>query len=105
MKHIFKLTLLLLCGVCLFTACDDDRDSNPTLAQPTSFTLNSPSYAQSLVDLATTTSHSHGHSQTMAASPWQQYILHKYHSQAASTHHMLRNLPTRVVKLFAITLN
>ena len=56
MKHIFKLTLLLLCGVCLFTACDDDRDSNPTLAQPTSFTLNSPSYAQSLVDLATTTS-------------------------------------------------
>jgi len=56
MKKIIMSSLLLLCSACLFTACDDDRDSNPTLLQPTSFTLNSPSYAASLVDLATTSS-------------------------------------------------
>jgi len=55
MKKIIKSTLLLLCSVCLFTACDSDRDSNPTLIQPSSFVLNTPGYASQLIDLATTT--------------------------------------------------
>lgn len=53
MKNILKSTLLLLCSICLFTACDDDNDSNPTLQQPTTFTLNTPSYAATAIDLAT----------------------------------------------------
>lgn len=55
MKNILKSTLLLLCSICLFTACDDDNDSNPTLQQPTTFKLNLPSYAAIDVDLATST--------------------------------------------------
>lgn len=55
MKNIFKSSLLLLCGVCLFTACEDDNDSNPTLQQPTTFVLNTPAYAASAIDLATST--------------------------------------------------
>lgn len=55
MKNILKSTLLLLCSICLFTACDDDNDSNPTLQQPTTFKLNVPSYAETNVDLATST--------------------------------------------------
>jgi len=55
MKKILKSTLLLLCGIGLFTACADDRDSNPTLQQPTTFVLNSPAYATSNIDLATST--------------------------------------------------
>ena len=33
MKNIFKSSLLLLCSVCLFAACADDNDSNPTLVK------------------------------------------------------------------------
>ena len=33
---------MLLGMVLVFTACEDDRDSNPTLIQPTTFTLNNP---------------------------------------------------------------
>lgn len=55
MKKILKSTLLFLCAIGLFTACADDRDSNPTLLQPTSFVLNTPSYATSNIDLATST--------------------------------------------------
>lgn len=55
MKNIFKSSLLLMCSVCLFTACDDDNDSNPTLLKPTEFVLNTPAYAASAVDLATST--------------------------------------------------
>lgn len=55
MKKILKSTLLLLCGIGLFTACADDRDSNPTLQQPTTFVLNTPAYSTSNVDLATST--------------------------------------------------
>lgn len=54
MKKIIKSVLFLLCSVCLFTACDEDRDGNPTITQPTSFVLNTPSYASSLIDLETT---------------------------------------------------
>ena len=44
---------MLLSMALVFTACDDDRDSNPTLVQPTSFTLNNP--VNTLVDLAEST--------------------------------------------------
>lgn len=53
-KKIFS-ALLLMSGMCLFTACQDDNDSNPVALQPTSFVLNEPSYAQSLVDLENST--------------------------------------------------
>ena len=55
MKNIFKSTLLLLCSVCLFTACEDDNDSNPTLVIPSTFHLNTPAYAQANIDLASST--------------------------------------------------
>lgn len=38
----------------LFTACSDDNDSNPTLIQPSEFTLNTPAYVNETVDLSTT---------------------------------------------------
>lgn len=52
MKKILKSTLLLLCGVCFLTACSDDNDSNPTVLNPSTFTLNTPAYAAANVDLA-----------------------------------------------------
>lgn len=52
MKKIFQSALMLLCGICLFTACADDNDSNPTYMSPGSFILNEPSYASSNIDLA-----------------------------------------------------
>jgi len=42
MKKIFLSSLMMLCAVCLFTACSDDNDSNPTLVQPSTFVLNEP---------------------------------------------------------------
>ena len=53
MKKIIKSTLLLLCSVCLFTACSDDNDENPILQTPSTFQLNTPAYAASVVELAT----------------------------------------------------
>ena len=44
---------MLLSMALVFTACEDDRDSNPTLVQPTTFTLNNP--VSTLVDLAQST--------------------------------------------------
>ena len=44
---------MLLSMALVFTACEDDRDSNPTMTQPTSFTLNNP--VNALVDLAEST--------------------------------------------------
>lgn len=44
---------MLLSMALVFTACEDDRDSNPTLVQPTSFTLNNP--VNTLVNLAAST--------------------------------------------------
>lgn len=49
-KYIIP-TLLLFAGLNLFTACDDDRDSNPIIQQPTEFVLNTPAYADSEIDL------------------------------------------------------
>ncbi len=54
MKKIIKSTLFALCGICLFTACEEDRDSNPTIVQPTTFVLNTPAYASSVIDLENT---------------------------------------------------
>ncbi len=53
MKQIFKSALMLFCGICLFTACSDDNDSNPTYFSPGTFVLNTPSYSTSNIDLAT----------------------------------------------------
>ena len=50
MKKIFLSSLMLLSMALVFTACEDDRDSNPTLVQPTTFALNNP--VNTLVDLA-----------------------------------------------------
>lgn len=41
---------MLLSMALVFTACEDDRDSNPTLVQPSTFVLNNP--VNALVDLA-----------------------------------------------------
>ena len=41
---------MLLCMGLMFTACNDDNGSNPTLIQPDGFTLNNP--VNTLVDLA-----------------------------------------------------
>ena len=54
MKNIFKSSLLLLCSICLFAACADDNDSNPTLVVPSTFQLNMPAYATETIDLAST---------------------------------------------------
>ena len=50
MKKILLSSLMLLSMALVFTACEDDRDSNPTLVQPSTFTLNNP--VNTLVDLA-----------------------------------------------------
>jgi len=48
-----KITILasLLIGLFFFTACDDDRNSNPVLQEPTTFVLNTPAYSTVVYDL------------------------------------------------------
>ncbi len=53
MKTILKTSLALLAGVALFYACDKDMEDNPTLQTPKEFILNTPGYANYVVDLAT----------------------------------------------------
>lgn len=53
MKTIIKTSLTLLAGVALFAACDKDMEGNPTLQNPTTFTLETPKYASTVVDLTT----------------------------------------------------
>lgn len=55
MKTKLLLGALLLSSAGIFTACDDDNDSNPTLIQPTEFKLNTPAYINETVKLETTT--------------------------------------------------
>lgn len=50
MKKILSF-IILLAGVISFSACDDDRDSNPTYNQPASFVLNTPGLATAVYDL------------------------------------------------------
>ncbi len=52
MNKIILSALTLIGCACFFTACEDDRDSNPTLLTPETFVLNTPAYAQVDVDLA-----------------------------------------------------
>ena len=52
MKKIIYSVLLFLGACCAFTSCEDDNDSNPVLVQPTTFVLNTPAYANEVVDLA-----------------------------------------------------
>jgi len=56
MKNILSTALLLILGIGLFTSCEDDRDSNPVLESPSTFVLNTPTYASTYVDMATTDS-------------------------------------------------
>lgn len=44
MKKIFYLLLVVGMALC-FAACDEDRDSNPTLQEAPTFVLNTPSFA------------------------------------------------------------
>lgn len=48
--------MLLGFAVVALSACDSDRDSNPTLQTPETFKLNTPSYAGVLMELANSTS-------------------------------------------------
>lgn len=58
MKKLNILAGMLIGAATIFTAasCDSDRDMNPTLGEPTTFKLNTPAYANSNVDLATSDS-------------------------------------------------
>ncbi|EEX54348.1 hypothetical protein HMPREF6745_0170 [Prevotella sp. oral taxon 472 str. F0295] len=56
MKTIIKTVLLLLGSISFMAACSDDRDGNPTILHPTTFTLETPSYASSTITLSTTDS-------------------------------------------------
>lgn len=51
--NILSILFLVLLG---FTACDDDRDNNPTYKDPTTFVLNTPAYASTIYDLKYSTS-------------------------------------------------
>ncbi len=51
MKKIFILAVLLAMTTGVFTACQDDRDSNPTLVQAKEFVLNTPAYSSQTLDL------------------------------------------------------
>ena len=55
-KIFHSLTMFMAgCGLAAtLTACSDDNDSNPSLIQPTGFTLNMPAYANETVDLEST---------------------------------------------------
>ncbi|MDH6303754.1 hypothetical protein M2459_000086 [Parabacteroides sp. PF5-5] len=50
MKKILSF-IIILAGILPFIACEDDRDSNPTYTQPTSFVLNTPGLATASYDL------------------------------------------------------
>ena len=54
MKNRLLLGALLISTASLFTACSDDNGSNPSLIQPTEFTLNTPAYINQTVDLKNT---------------------------------------------------
>lgn len=56
MKKIFSYAMLLLCGTIAFTACSDDNDSNPTIVQPTEFSMFQPSVGTATIDLQSSSS-------------------------------------------------
>lgn len=44
--------MLFIGSLALLTSCNDDRDSNPTVKEPTTFVLNEPAYYNSYIDLS-----------------------------------------------------
>ncbi len=52
MNNKILLGAMLIATAGIFTSCEDDRDSNPTLIQPKEFTLNTPAYADLNVNLS-----------------------------------------------------
>lgn len=56
MKNKYMMGALLFGIISLFASCSDDNDSNPTLIQPKEFTLNTPEYINSTIDLEKSTS-------------------------------------------------
>ena len=54
MKKIYSSALLLLLGAVVLTSCKDDRDSNPTLTQPTEFSITGSNATAATVDLEQT---------------------------------------------------
>ena len=55
MKNKYIIGALLVGIISLFASCSDDNDSNPTLIQPKEFTLNTPEYINSTIDLEKST--------------------------------------------------
>ena len=55
MKNKYMMGALLFGIISLFASCSDDNDSNPTLIQPKEFTLNTPEYINSTIDLEKST--------------------------------------------------
>lgn len=55
MKNKYIIGALLIGIISLFASCSDDNDSNPTLIQPTEFSLNTPAYANATIDLEQST--------------------------------------------------
>lgn len=54
MKQIFSLAAVALCSVALFSACETDNDSNPTLVTPSTFVVNTPEFTNQTVVLGET---------------------------------------------------
>ena len=54
MKKIYSSALLLLLGAVALTSCKDDRDSNPTLVQPTEFRITGSNATAATIDLENT---------------------------------------------------
>ena len=52
MKKIFSLALMLLGVATALTSCSDDRDSNPTIGQPTQFVVNASPVAGQYIQLS-----------------------------------------------------
>ena len=52
MKKIFSYALMMVATMVAFSSCETDQDSNPTLVEPTEFTVNNPAVGDALVDLA-----------------------------------------------------
>jgi hypothetical protein len=55
MKKISIMATLLM-GLIAVTSCESDRDDNPVMQHPTSFTMNEPVYGSTTIDLLNTTS-------------------------------------------------
>lgn len=52
MKKIFSFALMLMGLATALTSCSDDRDSNPTIGQPTQFVVNASPLASQYIQLS-----------------------------------------------------